>query len=312
MPKEQFSLNGTSENLKGDFACTDNPMNKSVVAASALKGFIAVSRLKKHGYYALRCIECGEILRARHSVILNCQPTCKSCLARKHRIAATDAGLRLLRRDPDSRHHAIFLGECGHEIRREFDLVQRTARGEAGVRCEICLAEGHKAMAKARGWDLIGPDPAGRVGYRLFRHHACGCEQPVAVANMQSGRFGCGGCGTAWPASRSSLYLMRFELQGNVTALKLGFSRDPESRLTYQLLSGLETPGCLLRMVAMPSGAAAIRAEKAAHRRIRAAMPEAVLPQNLYRGQIRVKSEIYDPVALPLISAMLDEIEQAG
>lgn len=312
MPKEQFCLNGTPEDLKGDFAFNDNPMNESVVAASALKGFIAVSRLKKNGYYALRCIACGEILRARHSVILHCHPTCRSCLAKKHRIAAKVAGLRLLRRDPGSRHHAFFLAECGHEIRREFDLVQRTARGEAGVRCETCVADEHGAAAEARGWDLIGPDPEGRVSHRLYRHHACGHEQPVAVANMQSGRFGCGNCGAAWPAAPSALYVMQFELRGDVTAIKFGFSRDPDSRLTYQLLSGLETRGCLLRIVAMPSGAAAIRAEKAAHRRIRAEMPEALLPQNLFRGQIRVKSEIYDPVALPLISAMLDEIEQGG
>jgi hypothetical protein len=312
MPKEKFCLDHPQERLIGELDFSGNPMNERVVAAASLKGFSAIGRLKKNGYYALRCLSCFEIVRARHSVVLHCQPTCKSCLAGKHRIAAAGAGLQLLRRDPDNRQHAFFLAACGHVIRREFDLVQRTARGEAGVRCETCLAEEHRATAEARGWALIGPDPEDRISYRLYRHQCCGAEQSVAMANMQSGRFGCNSCGTAWPASRSALYVMQFALKGNVSAIKLGFSRDPASRLTYQLLSGVETTGKLLRVVEMQTGAMAIRTEKALHKRIATEMPDALLPQRLFRGQIRVRSELYYPAALPLINQLLDELEPAA
>ncbi|GGO34429.1 hypothetical protein GCM10010991_25190 [Gemmobacter aquaticus] len=312
MLKTQFCLNQSSDVLTGAYALSDRPMNAQIVLAARVKGFRAFSRLRKNGYYALYCLSCGEVLRARHSVILQSQPTCHSCLAEKHKRIALDAGLVLLGRDPKSRHYGIFRALCGHELRREFEFVQRMARGEAAARCETCHAQRQQATALARGWRLIGADPAGRVSYRLYAHLACGAELPIALANMESGRFSCPRCGMAWPAAQSALYVMQFLLNGKEPAIKLGFSKDPASRLSHQLLSGVTTPGQLLRVVPMPTGAAAIQTEKSLHKRILVEMPSARLAPHLFRGQIRVKSEIYAIAALPLINRMLDEVRSAA
>ena len=172
MPKIQFCLNQPSDALTGAYALSDRPMNEQIIWAAQKKGFRAFSRLQKNGYYALSCLACGAVLRARHSVILQSQPTCHSCLAEKHKRIARDAGLVLLGRDRESRHYGLFRAPCGHDLRREFEFVQRMARGEAAARCETCLGERHQATAQARGWHLLGPDPAGRANYRLYAHLA--------------------------------------------------------------------------------------------------------------------------------------------
>ena len=78
--------------------------------------------------------------------------------------------------------------------------------------------------------------------------------QRVARANMQSGRFTCNECSGDWPSEPSFLYLMRFKLPEREAMVKFGFSRDPESRLSYQLQRTPDRSSQLERVVPMPTG----------------------------------------------------------
>lgn len=80
---------------------------------------------------------------------------------------------------------------------------------------------------------------------------------------MQSGRFSCGGCGEDWPGADSYVYAMAFTLASGRGIVKLGFSRDPESRLTYQIQRESGISSQILRVVPMATGHAALCAEKA-------------------------------------------------
>ena len=65
----------------------------------------------------------------------------------------------------------------------------------------------------------------------------------------------------------------------------------------------------LIRTVAMPTGREALVAEKAMHARLRAELPELVVPAEELSGLIRVVSEIYHAQAEPRICGLLDDIE---
>lgn len=101
---------------------------------------------------------------------------------------------------------------------------------------------------------------------------------------------------------------MRFVLPGFGPVIKLGFSRDPASRLGFQLKATRDLDATLLRTVPMASGHRALCVERQLHGRLRRSYPDAVVPHAAWRGLIRVKSEIYDAVLLPVIAAMLDEV----
>jgi hypothetical protein len=78
--------------------------------------------------------------------------------------------------------------------------------------------------------------------------------------------------------------------------------------LNHQLQVGGSRTGRLLRVISLPTGRAALREEKAMHRRVAAALPQAVVPRTRFAGQIKVRSEIYTPDALKLVTALLDDL----
>jgi hypothetical protein len=228
-------------------------------------------------------------------------------------LAACDAltsafTLTMLRRDPLDRHYASYRALCGHEQRRQFAFVDQVARGEKALRCDVCLDAKHAAVAAEQDWTLCGADPDERVAYRLYRHNACGTEQSVTIGNMQTGRFTCSGCGESWASAPSTIYLMRFKLSDGGPVIKLGFARNPASRLNHQLQSGVKRTGELLRIVPLPTGRAALTAEQGLHRRIKAALPQTIVPHARFDGQIKVRSEIYTPEELPLMTSLLDDL----
>ncbi|SFY44320.1 hypothetical protein SAMN04244548_04930 [Paracoccus pantotrophus] len=67
-------------------------------------------------------------------------------------------------------------------------------------------------------------------------------------------------------------------------------------------------PCAILRTVEVASGHKAICTEKALHARLRAAHPDAVVDPLSYRGQIRVRSEIYDARLTPQVLALLEDL----
>lgn len=279
------------------------------IEAAQSKGFDIVARVVDRLHFALRCQHCGALNKVRLFTFMNSQPNCSACIEQVWASDAATAGLELLSRDPKSRHHGIYRAPCGHKFRRQFELIKRVAAGKTNLRCETCHAATEVAEAQAQGWDLIGPDPESDPNYRQYRHTDCGHEQRVARANMQTGRFGCGGCGEDWMAAPSFLYAMSFTLASGRKLVKLGFSRNPDSRLRHQLQCDAAMPCAILREVPIKTGQKAIRLEKGLHTKLRQTHCDCLVDPAIYRGQIRVKSEIYDARLTQTILDHLDTIE---
>ncbi len=247
-------------------------------AAALRKGFDLIVRVQDRYHLALRCHTCGKLHVSKLFVVMNNQPNCPHCLNEKRRETAAAAGLKFLRQSMKNRHYGDFRAPCGHTLKRQFELVERAARTGSGFRCETCHAEREANEARERGWELIGPDPKGNPNYRLYRHAAgCGATRRIARGNMQTGRFDCEVCGQSWAAAPSQVYLMRFIHPNSGTYFKLGYSRDPASRLRYQLGLPTHVHGEILRTVPFQTGRAALCAEKAIHKRLAANFPNAVV-----------------------------------
>ena len=277
-------------------------------AMAKKKNYSIAARVADRLHLALRCDVCCGLTKTKLFVLMNAQPLCAPCLHARQIAAAAAAGVTMLRRDPSHRHYAYYAAPCGHELRRQFAKIEQVSRGQKALRCEVCLHDKHAGDAAEQGWTLLGADPGGQAAYRLYRHNACGADQSVSLGNMHSGRFDCAGCGESWSAAPSHIYLMRFQLANGDTVVKLGYSRNPTSRLNHQLQVGLTRTGELLRVVAVPTGRAALCEEKAMHRRVKSDLPHAPVPGLSFAGQIKVKSEIYTPEALPLMTALLDDL----
>lgn len=289
----------------------DAPVHVHWAEAAGQKGFRIVARIQDRFHFALECAECGGLTKTKLFVLMNNQPLCQPCLEAAWSRTAEAAGLTFLNRDPD-RHYGWFRTECGHTVRRQIELVGRVADGTTGLRCEVCHSVIEAAEAKARGWRLLGQDPKGNPSYRMYRHDSCGHEQRIARVNLQSGRFGCGGCSEEWPAAPSFLYAMSFTLASGRQVVKLGFSRDPESRLFYQLRRDPRMAGEILRTVPMATGQTAINIEKALHRQLKRLHPDAVVDPSAWTGQLRIKTEIYDVRLMSVILGMLNEIARGN
>jgi hypothetical protein len=103
--------------------------------------------------------------------------------------------------------------------------------------------------------------------------------------------------------------VMQLKLANGAKLIKLGYSRDPVSRLYHQILKTKETEAQVLRTVLISSGHTAVQIEKGLHARLKAEHPDSVAPPDLYASELRVKSEVYFAAAAQVIFAMLDAIE---
>ncbi|MCZ0962462.1 GIY-YIG nuclease family protein [Paracoccus benzoatiresistens] len=274
-------------------------------------GFTISGRVRDRYHLALRCETCGHVHASRIYTLMAATPQCPACLVARLEADAEAAGLMHLDRDPDHRHYSWYGAACGHALRRQHEIVRRVARGETELRCETCHAATEAAEAAARGWTLVGSDPQGNPSYRLYAHESgCGGEQRIARANMRTGRFDCATCGCGWAASPSYLYAMKFTLACGREVVKAGYSRDPLSRLIHQLRIDRAMPCRILSMVPIDTGHEAIRLEKSLHARLRRTHPDAIVDPDLYRGQIRVRSEIYDAKLTLLILTLLSDLDR--
>lgn len=288
----------------------DIPLPPHWSAIARAKGYEIAARVRDHLHLALRCTRCDTVSLARVFTLRTAQPLCPTCLRTARTRAAADAGAEFRRRDPEDTRYAVYALPCGHEVRRQFGLIARAAAGETGLRCDTCHARRLVEEAERHGWSLHGPDPEGDQRYRLYVHAAgsCGHVQRIARANMISGRFNCSRCGEGWTTAESAIYLIGFELPCFGSVVKLGFSRNPGSRLDHQLRGHRDLTATLLRVVPMASGRLALRTERRMHADLRATYPEAVVPPAAYRGIILVGSEVYDAGLQPAIEAMLDRV----
>lgn len=288
----------------------DIPLPPHWCAIARAKGYEIAGRVRDRLHLALRCTRCDTVSLAKVFTLRTAQPLCPNCLRTERARAAAGAGAEFRRRDPEDTRYAFYALPCGHEVRRQFGRIARAAVGATGLRCDTCHAQGLDAEANRWGWMLHGPDPEGDPRYRLYAHAAGGCGhvQRIARANMISGRFGCARCGEGWASAESAIYLMRFDLPDFGRVVKLGFSRNPGSRLDHQLRGHRDLTATLLRIVPMASGRLALCTERRMHAELRSTYPEAVVPPAIYRGIIRVGSEVYAARLQPVIEAMLDRV----
>lgn len=298
--------------LSGPLPPFPGPIRPHWQAKARANGFAIIGRVRDRYHLRLRCLACGGELVSKLYVVTNSRPLCPHCLARRRAATARQAGVTFLGQDPERTAYGVYRAACGHILRRQFEIVERAARGATGLRCATCLVRREEAEARRHGWQRLGPDTGRRGHHRLYRH-ACGHRQSIAPVNMAWGQCDCAGCGQSWAARPSLIYLfdIRMPAGGGSAArhyLKLGYSSHPEKRHRHQL--GL--PGgaevTVLRILPMPTGHAACAAEKAAHARLVRAHPDAVVPARELAGRMTVRTEIYRPRLRAILEAEIDRI----
>ncbi len=278
------------------------------------KGYRIDRRVRNRLHVVLECLTCGAHTAHRVFNLRSAQPACGGCQQAARLGDAAKVGFALKARDETHRHYATYTLPCGHEARLQRGRIAKLAKegpapGRVGYHCGICHAEKLQRWAGAWGWRVLGPDPEGDANYRHLSHDTCGHQQRVATANIETGRFNCGGCGECWSAAPSALYMVRFWVPGLGWFVKLGYSHSPESRLRHQLGLREDVEAELIDEVPVPSGQVALRIERALHRQLKAEHPEKVIPRDELAAWINVTSEIYTAEAEPFIRRMLDEVE---
>ena len=270
------------------------------------KGFDIIARIRDRYHLGLRHHACGRDMIAKLYTLRTAAPLCPHCLNDRRRELCDGAGVTFIA--PARPHYLRIRLPCGHEAERQQAFLERVKAGQTEIRCGSCLEARLKAEAEEHGWTLLGPDPNGVRSHRLYRH-VCGHVQRVAMANMQTGRFTCHGCAGAWTTDPSHIYLMRFILRSGRIAVKVGFSRNPWSRLRHQLVTDRDQDAALIRVVAVPTGHQALRHEKRLHMTLRTLFPGAELDRAEFASEVRVLSELYCGSIEPEVNALLDDIE---
>ena len=300
-----------SQDLPGDVWTTyPAPIPAAWTRIAAGKGYRIHRRIRDRYHVALECPHCGAHKACKVFNLRTAQPSCGGCATGDLNDHAKHAGLSLLYRDPLDRHYGIFRAGCGHDVRRQFEFVERLAARKTTLRCETCQNERDAREAQARGLVLLGPDMSGDPNYRQYRHD-CGHIQRIARANVLTGRFDCGGCGAGWAAKPSVIYLAKLTFHDTgLRVLKLGYSANPKIRFKQQLGLSATTEVVFLRLLPMRTGQAACAMERGLHVRLARDFPESVIPADAYADLINVVSEIYCHSFLPTIHHLLDGIAQ--
>lgn len=324
MPKRPFSNNSTAADHPDprsqstrDLPPFHGPIRPHWQSMALAKGFEIIGRVRDRYHLHLRCGDCAGTHVSKLFVLMSARPLCPHCLAERRRATAEAAGVTFLRQDPEASLYGIYRADCGHVLRRQFEIVDRAARGETGLRCGICLIQREEAEALRYGWQRLGNDADAKAEgrhYRLYRHH-CGHVQSIAPVNVKWGQCDCAACGESWSSRPSFIYLfdIRLPADGNAPPrhyLKLGYSGHPVKRHRHQLGLPADAEVDVLRVVSMPTGHAACGAETAAHARLARAHPEAVVPATELAGRVTVKSEIYRPHLRLVLEAEMDCIAQ--
>lgn len=280
---------------------------------AAQKGFRIVHRVKDRFHLVLECTSCTAHTVHRVFTLRTAQPKCGGC-QQNHRLEqAKIAGFELLNRDENNHKYAYYRLPCGHvrhlQIGRADKLAREgTADDADGYHCPICHLARQKSMAAEWGWERAGPDPKGKPNYLLLQHSPCGHRQRVATGNLTTGRFNCGGCGDAWSASPSVLYLMRFRVPKVGRIVKLGYSRNPKSRMRHQLNLRADVKAEIIDEIHMPSGQAALQVEKSLHKILMETYPDHVVARDKLKSWINVTSEIYAAELEPKIRRLLERL----
>lgn len=270
------------------------------------KGFTLLERGRRSSDLTLRCHKCQQILQVRRSVVTGYKLQCNHCLWIARFNEAMANGTTIV--TPHAANHKIAHVKlsCGHSALRQYGRLAAAARGGHNLGCDDCREARYADEAGGSGWTMVGPVMPAKNGYRLYQHH-CGHQQSHAIVNVDRRQLDCQSCGESWASKPSYIYLFAIPLMDR-TVLKLGYSSDPTRRLRYQLGDAARERGTILHVIDLPTGHAALKAEKKAHQYLRKHHPALVLPPTAFEDQIKTKTEIYDLEAKPVILVLMQKI----
>ena len=281
------------------------PLLQSWIAAADAHGFDIVGRVIGKDHLVLRCRDCRTDFIVRWSVVRDANPLCYACIWSRHVAEAQDLGIELIAPAGDHRHYGIYGLPCGHTVRRQYQTVARAPLRGHSLDCPNCRESRYAKEALGFGWTLTGQPAARKQGYRQYRH-SCGHVQDVSIGNMVWGDCSCAGCGNAWNAKPSYIYLFTIDLPG-LPVVKLRYSARPAKRLRHQLNIAPGVEARVELIVRMPSGNVAVQEEKTCHRILLTQHPDLVVPKTVFGKQINTQGEIYHAAASPLIHALLED-----
>jgi hypothetical protein len=270
------------------------------------KGFNLLDRGRRSSDLKLRCNTCKQALHVRRSVLLGHKLQCNHCLWKGRFDDAMTCNATIVGTHPHTHKIARLELSCGHTVERQYGRVAAAARGPHTLGCESCREQRHANDAIGSGWRLVGQTAPRKINYRSYQHH-CGHLQDHAIVNVDRGQVDCAGCGESWSSKPSCIYLFKIPLPHG-TLLKFGYSNDPERRLRQQLGEAARDHGTILHAIDLPTGHAAQKAEKKAHRFLSKTHPALVADRSRFNGQIKTKSEVYLLSAESLIRQLMDAI----
>lgn len=270
------------------------------------KGFTLIERGRRSSDLTVRCHKCQQTLQVRSSVMSGYKLQCNHCLWIARFNEAMANGTTIV--TPHAANHKIAHVKlsCGHSALRQYGRLAAAARGGHNLGCDDCREARYADEAGGSGWTMVGPVMPAKTGYRLYQHH-CGHQQSHAIVNVDRRQLDCQSCGESWASKPSRIYLFEIPLRDR-TVLKLGYSSDPTRRLRYQLGGAARERGVVLHVIDLPTGHAALKAEKNAHQFLRRRHPALVIPHAAFGDQVKTKSEIYSLAALPVILHLMHEI----
>lgn len=274
------------------------------------KGFVLLDHGRRRTDVSLQCNNCQQHSEVRRSVLVDNAPQCNHCLWRRRFDDAMASGATIHLPHPSNHKIATVILSCGHRVQRQYNRIAIAANGGHTLGCETCREARYELEAKGSGWVLVGPTSEAKQGYRHYQHH-CGHSQDHAIVNVDNRQLDCASCGESWASKPSCIYLLHIALVDRVV-LKLGYSSDPARRLSQLLGKAARTTGKILRVIDLPTGHAAINAEKKAHRTLSKIHGDFVVATDVFAGQIKTKSEIYTLAAEQVIHDLMDEIEDAS
>ena len=286
------------------------PPSPYLFALAEKKGFELLGHGRRRSDVLLQCGSCQQNSQVRRSVLLDHAPQCNNCLWRKRFDDAMASGATIHLPHPSNHKIATLVLSCGHVVQRQYGRLAKAAKGGHALGCETCREERYVREAQGSGWVLVGPAQKAKNGYRHYEHH-CGYRQDHAIVNVDNRQLDCANCGETWASKPSCIYLLRIELSDRAV-LKFGYSAVPARRLFQLLGEAARTTGKILRVIDLPTGHDALKAEKKAHRRLCKDHASMVIATAVFAGQIKTKSEIYTLAAEPVIHDLIDLIDDAS
>jgi hypothetical protein len=183
---------------------------------------------------------------------------CEYCLMEKWKTEANKIGWTWIKKS-DKKGYSIYQHSCGHKQSIPMGGIRNLR-----VACRNCKEQLWQQDAKICGWTWVKQVD---ITYSLYKHNSCNHHQSIQMGSMRLGRVACHGCQESWQTRPSNLYLIKIDIEDDVTFLKLGIARDVNNRcLRYGLPSHAKVK--TIQVKKYKTGKEAVFYEKQIHKTI--------------------------------------------